>query len=279
MELIKLTEAPATTLPSNLSIDVINRMNASDFRGAYEKVAGTESQQLFFDKYLKKKFAGKEAKIEKFKDKLIDLLIALKFEEHPLINFLLDYITNHNMEPTGFITLNNLYANGIIDDVDLISSDLTPLLKSNLLEKTGYANAEFIIEAYQDIGYGSLNIEEMKRIVKEKLDRDDAKEVLKYDGDGRLQDSGIQTLTDLIIFEKGQINQKIDDPEKIKKTLTMLQTKNPDQVKKDTSRVSLSMAQTLKPSDTQKFEDKLKEFRKEDIPLILRYFKNKNFID
>lgn len=289
MKLIPLTEAPVKNQPGTpapvLSDETKNKISAGNFKDAYYDVAGTPLKELFFDEYLKKKFAGKEDKIKDFKEQLITLLVALEFEDNPIIDFLVKYLDIHNMTKSGFITLNNLYATGMIDDVDFISSNITPILFSDIFVSNSVANAEFIIQTYQNLLEGSydlnfLNIDEMNRLVKEKMpEGTNPKELLKYKDNGVVPDEKRKTLVDLVIFEAGQADKKVDKIENIKKAITNLKAKNLGAVKKDTSRVTLNMAPSIEQQQKSKLKNMIKDLKKEEVPALLRTLKDDGLLD
>ena len=283
MKFILLNEAtPTTPKAVSLGADTENKLNAGDYAGAYKNVAGTEEAEAFFDAYFNKKFAGKTVKIKDFRKELISLLAALEFKDSPIIEFLLKYIDKNKMTKTGFITLNNLYAGGILEDQDFIASDIYEFLMSDLFVDTKYEDAEFIIDTYKSLlssSQSNLNISRMNQIVNDKKPGADPKVLLKYSPEGVLPPKGKIELTNLIVFQKGQVNNKIENIDKIKQDITYLKADNPGQVKKDTSIVSLKISPNITPQEEATFDKVLGGFKKEDIPLMLRYFKNKKKID
>jgi hypothetical protein len=285
MKFILLNEAtPTTPKAVSLGADTENKLNAGDYAGAYRNVAGTEKAEAFFDAYFNKKFAGKAVKIKDFRKELISLLAALEFKDSPIIEFLLKYIDKNKMTKTGFITLNNLYARGILEDQDFIASDISEFLMSDLFVNTKYEDAEFIVDAYKSLLYGysnlnSLNISRMNQIVNDKNPGADPRVLLNYSPEGVLPTKGKRELANLIVFQKGQVNNKIDSVDKIKEDITYLKADNPGQLTKDTSRVSLKISPDITPPEEATLDKVLRGFKKEDIPLILRYFKNKKLID
>jgi hypothetical protein len=186
-------------------------------------------KQAFYNTYLNKIFPGQADAIKEFKQELMGLLIALEFKPNALVTFLSEYLKKHKMSKSGFITLNNTYAKGSLDDVDLQpSSELYPLFMSNLFVNTGVADAEAIIDAYKSIIYSSswqgFNMNEMEILKKEK----DPNVKLVYDKtDGSLEDDeSKKNLADLIVFRKGRVGQEVESPAKIKETIAKIKSKN-----------------------------------------------------
>lgn len=288
MKLIPLTEAPIKTQSAVvvpvLSDETKNKMSAGNFKDAYFDVAGMAIKDLFFYEYLKIKFAGKEGKIEEFKQNLITLLIALEFEDSPIIDFLLKYLDLHNMTKTGFTTLNNLYATDVLEDVDFISSNLTPLLFSDIFVNMRVDDAKFIIDLYENLsggyGYNYLNIGEMNRLVKEKMpEGTDPQKLLKYNTNGGIPNETRKTLANLVIFEAGQADKKIDKIENIKKSMTNLKAKNSTSGADNPSKVTMNISPSIEKQQRERFKNMVKDLKKEEVPALLRTLKDDGLID
>jgi hypothetical protein len=186
-------------------------------------------KEAFFREYLKKIFPGQEDAIKDFKRELMGLLVALEFKPNALVTFLSEYLKNNKMSKSGFITLNNTYANNSIDDVDLeASSELYTLFMSNLFVNTGVADAEVIIDAYKSILYTpswqGFNMVAMESLKREK----DPSIKLVYDKeDGSLEDEeSKKNLANMVVFRKGKIGQEVESADKVKEFTAKLKSKN-----------------------------------------------------
>jgi hypothetical protein len=248
-------------------------------------------KEAFFKEYLNTKFPGKEAKIKDFRKELIGLLIALEFKENPMIEFLAKYLEKYDMTRSGFITLNNLYSQADIDDIDFTGSDITPLLMSNLLVNTGTADAAYIIASYKDLiySYEDFNIPSMLAARDEK----NPSANLDYDSDGGLKGrESKQNLADLVIFAKGKINDVVEPVDKIKALMSKLRIKNTGKAKpspkattnpagesgKPSIVVSGGVAKGVAPETERKFDSIFNNVDKGEIPELMAYLKNKKLI-
>jgi hypothetical protein len=241
-------------------------------------------RDLVVQKYLEEMFPGNEQqKIKDFKDVLVKLVKETGFDNNPVVIFLKDFLKNSSLSRRGFIALNNLYAKDVIKAVDFLSSNITGLLKSNILEQ-GTENASTIIDLYKQIleSYYEFNIEEMKE-----LQADNVPFLkLNWKEDGELKDSqSKKNLSDMVIFRPNLINKQVDTIENIRNKMLRLEVKNSltkygseDLSSKDEIRVVGRVPTTIEDSQKNRFDDMFKNITQKDVPGMVRYLKDNKLI-
>jgi hypothetical protein len=138
-----------------------------------------------------------------------------------------------------------------------------------------------MIETYKNILYnrltGEFNIKFLE-ILSDSRGKGDAKTLLNYDDNGVIKNQEKRKiLADMVMFKE---DEKTEDLSMINKLITNLQVSNEGKTKTDTSKVTLKINPSLKPSEEAKFDSiSLKDIKKEDIPAMLRYLINKKTIE
>ncbi len=293
MKLIKLNEqvlVEKTPIPSGiLSTEVSSFVEEGEYQKAFNAIAGTPGgdkenspQKVILNSYIEDMFPGAELdKIKDFRDYLEKFIIETGFDNNPAIKFLQDFLKTQTdkskMSRKGFITFNNLYAQDDIEDVDFISSDLTPILKSDIFEQ-GTENAQKIIQFYTSIvnSYRKFN----RDVIQEIQSENTPFVKLNIDSDGDLDDASQKALAKMVVFRPDAANQ-VDSINNITNKVTRLQTKSTTQQQTTTkpeNRVTVPMAPTIEPSTEAKFNDLLKDVKPGEMPQLMRFLKNKKFV-
>jgi hypothetical protein len=247
-------------------------------------------KDLVLDAYLKNKFGTAEKKIEEFRDYLEKLIIETGFDKNPVVTFLQDYLKTSELSRKGFIALNNLYAREEIEAVDFLSSNLTPLLKSNIFEQ-GTDDALNILELYKSILYTYLEFN--KSEVKSLQSTQTVPLDINIDKYGELKDvKSKKNLADLVVYKPNLLGSEVDTPENIKEKILKIRNKQEDKdedeeeieidstdVKTKTDiKVVGKVSPTLEPSQENRFKSMLKGLTKDDMPTLMRYLKNGKLI-
>jgi hypothetical protein len=250
-------------------------------------IGKTDSEkELVINSYFKNKFGTDEKKIENFRDYLEKLVIEIGLDKNPVITFLQNFLKTSELSRKGFIALNNLYAREEIEETDFLSSNLTPLLKSDIFEQ-GTEVASDILELYKSMlnTYLEYNESELKSL------QDTQTSVLKIniDRDGELQDvKSKKNLADLVVYKPNLLGSEVDTPENIKEKILKIRKKpeeeeeteidSTDVKTKADIKVVGKVSPTLDPSQEDRFKNMLKNVTKDDMPFIMRYFKNNKLI-
>lgn len=242
--------------------------------------------------YLEDMFPGvMQDKIKPFRDGVEKVAVELGLtNNNPILAFLKEYLNKHNMTRAGFISLNNVYANDIIEDRDLSSSEISGLLKSNMFENINTQDAEYIIGTYNDLltdTYSEFNINELKALSAKKGIN------IQYDGDGSIISGKTKLFADAVVFKKGQIDKGVETADEIKKTLDLLnkydQNKKAEPkpvVKPNTNapetkkEPAIKVAGNIPKPDAgkEKIYDDLLARKGVDVPSLIAYLKNKNLV-
>lgn len=295
MKFIQLNEQKLiekTPIPSGiLTPEIIGFLEEGSYQKAFEAVAGSPGgdkpdspQNVVLNRYLEDMFPGAEFdKIKDFKELLEKLVIETGFNNNPVITFLQGLLKTSSLSRKGFITLNNLYANDDVEAVDFLSSNITKLLKSNILEQ-GTENASTIIGLYRQMlnSYEDFNIEVMKEL------QNNSVPFLKlnWDDDGGLKDSqSKKNLADLVIYRPDLVNQQVDTIENIRNKILKLKTRNtrtnPETFPADTRgaiKVVGRVPDTIDDVQQSRFDDVFKGVTQKDVPGMIRYLKDKKLV-
>lgn len=267
-----------------------------------EDLGKTGSEKdLVIKEYLKTVFGADEAKIEPFRDLVIKIAGELGLDKNPIINFLREYIKLNEMERQGFITLNNLYANRVIENTDLLSSNITPLLKSDLLVKTPSADAEYIIETYRELlyAYRNFNAEELSVLAREKYGEKNITKIINKDRS--LNKNWKKNLADALVYKANSIGKSVESADYIEQKMDKLELAgNKAKEKTIAPKASTKVAGqpqaasaagstpaikvtgvpgSLSPEAEGKYKAVLQGITKEDVPELMAYLKKNKLID
>jgi hypothetical protein len=249
-----------------------------------ESIGVVSSQQdLVINEYLKATFGNELGKISEFKEYVIKDIVEVGFSNNPIIEFLKEYLKTHDMKPNGFISLNNLYANGYIDDSDLMSNtEFKDLLNSNLLEQTRYSEAEYIVDTYRSLlyTYETFNPQLINQLSQQQGLR------IELDNKGVVKKEFRKNLADLVVFKEGTNKKEVKSLNDIKSVMTRLNTRSdqqrtPPAGQREGEGITVRGApSSLAPDDEAKFNQIFNQnnLTEKDVPALMAYIKSRNLV-
>lgn len=177
-------ESDATTYTEKDADDLVSKIQGlgSDIKSITKRQvqatdvgkAGSE-KDIVIDQFLQSVFGDNFRKIEKYKDLVAKAAkeVGLSLEQNVLLAFLNSYLKKHDLDRNGFIVMNNLYANSVVDSDDFRE---LPILSNSDIYTKSYQDAENIVKIYQSCANGyRWNAEGVKDLYKERTGQKNAR--------------------------------------------------------------------------------------------------------
>lgn len=276
-------------LVEELSPEIQKLVDGNDIDKALSLCTDQSQREEVYDTYLAKRFPKYGKVIEPYKDILIKLLVEIGVDNNPFLDFVdLFYRKtgiNNSLSSEGFIALNNLYADGIIEDADLRGTgkdfkNASLLLKQSLYRNNSADDIENIVRSYEWLGE------------KYRIENSINRTTIQFPGNPKTytKEELVQSpklLQDLVVFKSG--NAKKDDVRSFKEISEILEyleeydTRSRNTVKAQgykPKNKTIQVKDTLSDKDIAFWDDKLSKLKlnKNTATSLLAYLSRKNLI-